>query len=164
MKQTIRLTESELREMIEESINEAMMDEGFFGSIGRGLKNAFGGEASRIGQGAQRAAQSIGRGAQAAGKAVQRGAQAVGRGAQAAGKAVQQGAQTRWNAAKAGYQANQNNDKIDRIINDLADLQTSGVLHGKAMTNAINVLVTNLKQAKGRNNSTASAYRNSIKE
>jgi hypothetical protein len=43
------------------------------------------------------------------------------------------------------------------------ELQSSGVLHGQAMTNAINALVTNLKQAKGRNNSTASAYRNSIR-
>ena len=54
MKQTIRLTESELREMIEESINEAMIDEysltgaantlgGWFknkmGQVGRNLKN-----------------------------------------------------------------------------------------------------------------------------
>ena len=86
MKQAIRLTESELRDMIQQSINEAMQDEGFFGNIGRGLKSAFGGDASRIGQGAQRAAQSVGRGAQKA-------AQAIGRGAQAAGKAVQQGAE-----------------------------------------------------------------------
>ena len=162
MKQTIRLTESELRQMIEESINEAMQDEGFLSSIGRGLKNAFGGDAQRIGQGAQRAAQAVGRGAQrvgqAVGNAVGQGVDAVKQGAQN----VQQGAQSRWNAAKAGYQANQNNDKIDRIIKDLTDLQTSGVLHGNAMNQAIKVLMTNLKQAKGRNNSTASAFRNAI--
>ena len=178
MRQTIRLTESELRQMIEESINEAMMDEELMDEFNlrsaiRGgvnaVKNAFGGDAERIGQGAQRAVQSVGRGAQRVGQAVQQGAQAVGRGAQRVGQAVQQGAenvkqgaQSRLKAAKAGYQATQNNDKIDRIINDLTDLQTSGVLHGRAMTNAINVLMTNLKQAKGRNNSTASAYRNAI--
>ena len=178
MKQTIRLTESELREMIEMSINEAMQDEELMDEFNlrsaiRGgvnaVKNAFGGDAERIGQGAQRAVQSVGRGAQRVGQAVQQGAQAVGRGAQRVGQAVQQGAenvkqgaQSRLKAAKAGYQATQNNDKIDRIINDLTDLQTSGVLHGRAMTNAINVLMTNLKQAKGRNNSTASAYRNAI--
>ena len=178
MKQTIRLTESELRDMIEMSINEAMQDEELMDEFNlrsaiRGgvnaVKNAFGGDAERIGQGAQRAVQSGGRGAQRVGQAVQQGAQAVGRGAQRVGQAVQQGAenvkqgaQNRLKAAKAGYQATQNNDKIDRIINDLTDLQTSGVLHGRAMTNAINVLMTNLKQAKGRNNSTASAYRNAI--
>ena len=185
MKQTIRLTESELRDMIEMSINEAMQDEELMDEFNlrsaiRGgvnaVKNAFGGDAERIGQGAQRAVQSVGRGAQRVGQAVQQGAQAVGRGAQRVGQAVQQGAenakqgaenvkqgaQNRLKAAKAGYQATQNNDKIDRIINDLTDLQTSGVLHGRAMTNAINVLMTNLKQAKGRNNSTASAYRNAI--
>lgn len=151
MKQTIRLTESELRQIIEESINEAMQDEGFWGNLGSGIKNAFGGDAQRIGQSAQRAAQAVGRGAQKVGQAVQQGAQNV-----------QQGAQNRWDAAKAGYKASQNNDKIDRIIKDLTELQSSGVLHGNAMTQAINVLMKNLKQAKGRNNSTASAYRNAI--
>ena len=151
MKQTIRLTESELRQIIEESINEAMQDEGFWGNLGSGIKNAFGGDAQRIGQSAQRAAQAVGRGAQKVGQAVQQGAQNV-----------QQGAQNRWDAAKAGYKASQNNDKIDRIIKDLTELQSSGVLHENAMTQAINVLMKNLKQAKGRNNSTASAYRNAI--
>ena len=167
MKQTIRLTESELRDMIEMSINEAMQDEELMDEFNlrsaiRGgvnaVKNAFGGDAERIGQGAQRAVQSVGRGAQRVGQAVQQGAENVKQGAEN----VKQGAQNRLKAAKAGYQATQNNDKIDRIINDLTDLQTSGVLHGRAMTNAINVLMTNLKQAKGRNNSTASAYRNAI--
>ena len=163
MRQTIRLTESELRNIIQESINEAMIDEGFFGNIGRGIRNAFSGDAQRLGQGAQRAAQAVGRGAQRAVQAVGQGAQRVGQAVQQGAQNVQQGAQSRWNAARAGYQANQNNGKIDKVINDLMELQSSGVLHGQAMTNAINALVTNLKQAKGRNNSTASAYRNSIR-
>ncbi len=162
MKQTIRLTESELRQIIEESINEAMQDEGFWGNLGSGIKNAFGGDAQRIGQSAQRAAQAVGRGAQKVGKAVQQGAQRVGQAVQQGAQNVQQGAQNRWDAAKAGYKASQNNDKIDRIMKDLTELQSSGVLHGNAMTQAINVLMRNLKQAKGRNNSTASAYRNAI--
>ena len=42
MKQTIRLTESELRQMINESINEAMMDEGWFGDKMNQAKSAVG--------------------------------------------------------------------------------------------------------------------------
>ena len=42
MKQTIRLTESELREMIEMSINEAMQDEGWFGDKLNQAKSAAG--------------------------------------------------------------------------------------------------------------------------
>lgn len=42
MKQTIRLTESELRQMIEESINEAMQDEGLWNQLKQGTKAAFG--------------------------------------------------------------------------------------------------------------------------
>ena len=42
MKQTIRLTESELRQMINESINEAMMDEGWLGDKMNQAKSAVG--------------------------------------------------------------------------------------------------------------------------
>ena len=42
MRQTIRLTESELREMIEESINEAMMDEGRWNQLKQGAKSLIG--------------------------------------------------------------------------------------------------------------------------
>ena len=42
MKQTIRLTESELRDMIEMSINEAMQDEGFLDQVTQGAKSFFG--------------------------------------------------------------------------------------------------------------------------
>ena len=42
MKQTIRLTESELRQMIEESINETMQDEGFLDQMTQGAKSFFG--------------------------------------------------------------------------------------------------------------------------
>lgn len=49
MKQTIRLTESELRTLIEESVNEALMDEGFFDGLGA-LGNKFKNKAKRDGQ------------------------------------------------------------------------------------------------------------------
>ena len=42
MKQTIRLTESELKQMIEESINEAMVDEGLWNQLKQGTMAAFG--------------------------------------------------------------------------------------------------------------------------
>lgn len=42
MKQTISLTESELRQMIEESINEAMQNEGLWKQLKQGTKAAFG--------------------------------------------------------------------------------------------------------------------------
>ena len=42
MKQTIRLTESELRGMIEMSINEALQDEGLGNQLMQGAKSFFG--------------------------------------------------------------------------------------------------------------------------
>ena len=42
MRQTIRLTESELRQMINESINEAMMEEGWGNQFMQGAKSFFG--------------------------------------------------------------------------------------------------------------------------
>ena len=42
MKQTVRLTESELRAMIEETINEALQDEGLGNQLMQGAKSFFG--------------------------------------------------------------------------------------------------------------------------
>lgn len=42
MKQTIRLTESQLSEMIQQSINEALEDEGFGNQLMQGAKSFFG--------------------------------------------------------------------------------------------------------------------------
>ena len=42
MRQTVRLTESELREMIEMSINEALQDEGLGNQLMQGAKSFFG--------------------------------------------------------------------------------------------------------------------------
>ena len=42
MKQTVRLTESELRAMIEETINEALEDEGLGNQLMQGAKSFFG--------------------------------------------------------------------------------------------------------------------------
>lgn len=162
MRQTIRLTESELREMIEMSINEAIQDEGFFGNIGRGLKSAFGGDASRIGQGAQRAAQSLGRGAQ-------RAAQAIGRGAQAAGKAVQQGAQNvatgaakKYNDMKVGYRSGQQNDQLNKIKTTLQGMLDNGTLGKGSTAKAAQNFLATLDQAI-RNNDDAARNPRGIK-
>ena len=144
MKQTIRLTESELRDMIHQSINEAMQDEGFFGNIGRGLKTAFGGDASRIGQGAQRAAQSVGRGAQAAGKAVQQGAQNVAK-----------GAVNKYNDMKVGYKSGQQNDQLNKIKSTIQGMLDNGTLgKGSIAKSAQNFLAT-IDQAIRNNDNAA---------
>lgn len=155
MKQTIRLTESELREMIEMSINEALEDEGFFGNIGRGLKSAFGGDAQRIGQGAQRAAQAVGRGAQAA-------AQKIGQGAQAAGKAVQRGAQNvatgaanKFNDMKVGYQSGKQNDQLNKIKGTLQGMLDNGTLGKGNVAKAAQNFIASIDQGIRNNNSAA---------
>lgn len=162
MRQTIRLTESELREMIEMSINEALEDEGFFGNIGRGLKSAFGGDAQRIGQGAQRAAQAVGRGAQRIGQGAQAAAQAVGRGAQAAGKAVQRGAQNvatgaanKFNDMKVGYQSGKQNDQLNKIKGTLQGMLDNGTLGKGNVAKAAQNFIASIDQAIRNNNSAA---------
>jgi hypothetical protein len=173
MRQTIRLTESELREMVEMSINEALEDEGFFGNIGRGLKSAFGGDAQMIGQGAQRAAQSVGRGAQRAAQAVgrgaQRAAQAVGQGAQAAGRAVQRGAQNvatgaakRYNDMKVGYRSGQQNDQLNKIKTTIQGMLDNGTLGKGSTAKAAQNFLATLDQAI-RNNDDAARNPRGIK-
>ena len=49
MKQTVRLTESEFRAMVQETINEALQDEGLWGGISA-LGSKFGNKASRVAQ------------------------------------------------------------------------------------------------------------------
>ena len=155
MRQTIRLTESELREMVEMSISEALEDEGFFGNIGRGLKSAFGGDAQMIGQGAQRAAQSVGRGAQ-------RAAQAVGQGAQAAGRAVQRGAQNvatgaakRYNDMKVGYRSGQQNDQLNKIKTTIQGMLDNGTLGKGSTAKAAQNFLATLDQAIRNNDNAA---------
>ena len=161
-KQTIILTESELREMIEASINEAMQDEGFFGNMWRGAKNAFGGDASRIGQGAKRMGQSVGNAARKVGQAVGNAAQKAGQAVQQGAQNVAQGAQKRYNAAKAGFQAGQYNDKLDNLEKLLTDLQSKGVLHGNKTNQAIQTLIYQIGMLRRGNNSAASAFKNAI--
>ena len=70
MKQTIRLTEAELRSVIQDSVNEALQDEGFLQNVGRGMRNAFAGDGKRMAKGASNVVNNIKRGAQKVGDAI----------------------------------------------------------------------------------------------
>ena len=133
MKQTVRLTESEFRAMVQETINEALQDEGLWSNFKAGAKNAFGGDVSRMGQAARGAANSIKR-----------------------------GVQKRADAWKAGAQANANNEKLNDIVKKLQDLQNSGILHGAKTDQAIATLIYQIGMLTRGNNANASAYRNRI--
>ena len=151
MKQTVRLTESEFRAMVQETINEALQDEGLWSNFKAGAKNAFGGDVSRMGQAARGAANSIKRGVQNMGKKIQQTA-----------NNVQQGVQKRADAWKAGAQANANNEKLNDIVKKLQDLQNSGILHGAKTDQAIATLIYQIGMLTRGNNANASAYRNRI--
>ena len=148
MKQTVRLTESELRRMIDESvemvINEAMQDEGFFGNIGRGLKSAFGGDAQKIGQAAGRMGKSIKQGATNAAKAVQKGAQNVA-----------QGAVNKYNDMKVGYQSGQQNDQLNNIKSTLQQMLNNGRLGNGSVAKSAQSFIKTLDQAIRNNNNAA---------
>lgn len=162
MRKTVNLTEADLHRIINQCVNEALEDEGFFGNIGRGIKNAFGGDASRAAAGARRMGNSVGGAIRQAGNAVAQGARqaagAVKQGAENFGKGVSQ----RYNAAKAGFEDGQKNDKIDGVIKSLQELQQQGILHGAATNQVIKELMGQLGKLKGSNNSNAAAYRNQI--
>ena len=177
MKQTVRLNESELRMMIDEAVNEAMMDEGFFGNVGRGLKSAFGGDAQRMGKAASRmgksavsavtnAGKAVGQAATNAGKAIGQAAtsakNAVGKAATNAKDAVGQaatnmatGIQNKANDIRIGYQSGKQNDQLNKIKSTLQTMLTNGTLgKGRVAKSAQNFIAT-LDQAIRNNNNAA---------
>lgn len=151
MKQTIRLTESELRNMIEMSINEAMQEEGFWSNLKAGAQNAFGKDASRISNAASNAMGAVKRGVQNAGNKLRQGAENM-----------QQGFQKRADAWKAGAQANANNEKLNDVVKKLQELQQSGVLHGAKTDQAIQTLIYQIGMLTRGNNANAQAFKNEI--
>lgn len=104
MRQTIRLTESELRNMIEQSINEAMEDEGFGNQLWQGAKSFFG-----------------------------KGNQGAGNEKNAYTRSFNGGLNLgkRWNAAKTNFQTQGVIDNADAIIGPLKQLVQSGQINGK---------------------------------
>ena len=155
MKQTIRPTESELRHLIEESVNQAMLDGGFFGNIGRGLKSAFGGDAQRMGKAVSRMGKS-------AVGAVTNAGRAVGRAATNAKDAVGQaatnmatGIQNKANDIKVGYQSGKQNDQLNKIKNTLQTMLTNGTLGKGSVAKSAQNFISTLDQAIRNNNMAA---------
>jgi hypothetical protein len=144
MKQTIRLNESELRMMIDEAVNEAMMDEGFFGNVGRGLKSAFGGDAQRMGKAASRMGKS-------AVDAVTNAGRAVGR----AATNMATGIQNKANDIKVGYQSGKQNDQLNKIKNTLQTMLTNGTLGKGSVAKSAQNFISTLDQAIRNNNMAA---------
>lgn len=116
MRQQIRLTESELQNIIEESvrrvISENMEDEGFFGDLWRAGKNAFGGDVNR----AKAAAQQTGAN-------IRNGIQNVKQGVQNGYNNVRQGVQKRANAFGASMNASKNQRYAENAVKALQQLQ-----------------------------------------
>lgn len=135
----IRITESQLRQIVEESvskiINENEIEEGVWDNIKSGFKGAFGGDAERAKQGVQRGVGAV----KDFGSKMKQGVSDMysnaKQGVQNAYNNVSDGVGQRVNAFKANYKAGQNADKINGVISTLKELQNSGVISGKK-TNA----------------------------
>jgi hypothetical protein len=152
--------------MIDEAVNEAMMDEGFFGNVGRGLKSAFGGDAQRMGKAASRMGKSAVSAVTNAGKAVGQAAtnagKAIGQAATSAKNAVGQaatnmatGIQNKANDIRIGYQSGKQNDQLNKIKSTLQTMLTNGTLgKGRVAKSAQNFIAT-LDQAIRNNNNAA---------
>ena len=132
MKQTVRLTESELRAMIQETINEAMEDEGLWGGIST-LGSKFGNKASRV-------AQNTGN---AIGNAWDKTKQTVGNAYNNAVDNVKQGYQN----AKKTYQAGSANQDAQKAIqNAVRALNDLMAADQKLQQNGMNSIIGNKTQ------------------
>lgn len=120
MKQQIRLTESELQNIIEESVRrviaENMEDEGFFGDLWKAGKNAFGGDVNRAKAAAQQTGANIRNG-------IQNGYNNVKQGVQNGYNNVRQGVQKRANAFGASMNASKNQRYAENAVKALQQLQ-----------------------------------------
>lgn len=169
----VTMNEAQMHNFVRQIVNEELENEGFFKNLVGGVKNAFGGDATRIGNTVKNVGNSLMNGAKNVGGNIANGVQQFGNrianGAQQVANNVQQGAQDfgravgqRFDAAKAGYTAARDNNKIQQVIDDLQKLQSQGVLHGKATNSVIQELIGKMKMLQGGNNANASAYRNRI--
>ena len=133
------ITESQLRQIIEESvnniINENEIDEGVWDNIKSGFSGAFGGDVKRAKQGVQRGVGAVRDFGSKMKQGVSNMYNNAKQGVQNTYNNAAKGVGQRVNAFKANYQAGQNADKINGVINTLKELQNSGVISGKK-TNA----------------------------
>jgi hypothetical protein len=135
----IRITESQLRQIVEESvnsiinesyINENEIEEGVWDNIKSGFKGAFGADAQRAGGAIKGAVNNVKNAAQRFGQGVQNTYNNAVQGVQNGYENVKKGVGQRVDAFKANYQAGQNADKINGVISTLEELQASGVISG----------------------------------
>ena len=132
MKQTVRLTESEFRAMIQETINEALQDEGLWGGIST-LGSKFANKASRT-------AQNTGN---AIGNAWNKAKQTVGNAYNKAADNVKQGYQS----AKKTYQAGSaNQDAQNAIQNAVRALNDLMAADQKLQQNGMHSIIGNKAQ------------------
>ena len=132
MKQTVRLTESELRAMIQETINEAMEDEGVWGGIST-LGSKFGNKASRV---AQNAGNTMG-------NAWNKAKQTVGNAYNKAANNVKQG----YESAKKTYQVGSANQDAQKAIqNAVSALNNLMAADQKLQQNGMNSIIGNKAQ------------------
>ncbi len=120
MRQQIRLTESELQNIIEESVRrviaENMEDEGFFGDLWRAGKNAFGGDVNRAKAAARQTGANIRNG-------IQNGYNNAKQGIENGYNNAKQGVQRRANAFGASMNASKNQRYAENAVKALQQLQ-----------------------------------------
>lgn len=132
MRKTVRLTESEFRAMVEETINEALQDEGLWGGIST-LGSKFGNKASSVVQNA----------GNAMGNAWNKTKETVGNAYNKAANNVKQGYQS----AKKTYQAGSANQDAQKAIqNAVSALNNLIAADQKLQQNGMNSIIGNKTQ------------------
>ena len=146
----IKITENELKQMIEESVYKVLneesgetLDEGFFDNLAQGFKGAFKNDAQNVKRGVNAAASGVANTAQRAWNGVKNAGQKVANVAQGAYNNAKEGVNQRVNAFKTNYNASRNTEKINDVIKTLQDLQAEGVISG-TKTNATIAELTKL--------------------
>ncbi len=144
----IRLSESELRDMVCESVKQFILEneeDEFWGgmkSLFTGAKNGVNNAAAKVGNAASRAGAAVG-------NAVKKGANAVGNAANQAGAAVK----NRWQAGEAQSAMEKQVKQYEKIIGQLEQWQQNGMFTGNRQANScvtqlINALNANIGRAE----------------
>lgn len=123
MKKTIRLTESELTQIVRDCINESLengeLDEGFFDFM-KGAGKMIGNKAANVGRGVANAGRNVARGVANAGRNMARGASNM---ANKAGQSIRQNYD---DVMRAGHAASMQGDN-QKIANKLQQWLENGV-------------------------------------
>lgn len=142
-RQRYTITESELRHLIREQVEEAI-NEGFFSNMGRALKNTFGGDVNRAATKARETGSNVWNAtknaAGAVGNAVQGAASAVGNAVGNAASQVKQGVNNRVQRTKESYQVAKQQEMAGELKNLLQQCLDNGILNKRAMPAAQELL------------------------